>query len=87
MPIQPDPQSVIAWPHQANVPMQDDAHMFVSVQIQSDGQAAPEEMDAVLQSLVDHLQAWPGRRPDGNVTGNKYDTLLYTVTPTDPVPS
>ena len=84
MPIQPNPQPVSAWPHQVNVPVPG-SEMFIAIQIQNSGQATAEEMDATLQSLVDHLQEWPGRDPIANVTGNKYDTLLYTVTPTDPI--
>lgn len=86
MPVEPDPQSVAAWPHQINVPTPDGSGMYVSLSIQSDGTATPEAMDAALQDLVDYLQAWSGRRVDANVTGLKYDTLLYTISPTNPIP-
>jgi hypothetical protein len=86
VPIDPVPQSMAGWPHQVNIPLPDGAGMFVNLSIQSDGTATTEAMDATLQSLVDHLQEWPGRRPDANVTGQKYDTLLYAVTPTNPIP-
>ena len=85
MPIEPDPQPIMAWPHQVNIPVPDGVGMFLSLQIQSDGTASQEAMDATLQDLVDYLQEWPGRRPDTNVTGQKYETLLYMVSPTDPV--
>lgn len=82
MPVQPDPQPISAWPHQANIPTEG---MFVTVQIQSDGTTPIEEMDATLQSLIDFLQDWPGKLPNSDVTGSKYDTLLYTITPTNPI--
>jgi hypothetical protein len=81
MPTQPNPQPLVMWPHQANVPAEG---MSISVQIQSDGTGEPD-LDAVLQDLIDYLQDWPGRHPDANVTGQKYDVLLYAVTPTDPI--
>ena len=90
MPIEPNPQTVMAWPHQANVPVPvpqgaSSAGMFVTVQVQTDGTATVEALDATLQSLIDHLQTWPGRDPQADVMGQKYDTSLYTVTPTDPI--
>jgi hypothetical protein len=85
MPVEPNPTPIMAWPHQVNVPVPDGVGMFISVQIQSDGTATPEAMDDTLQDLVDYLQAWSGRRQDSNVTGQKYDSLLYTITPTNPV--
>jgi hypothetical protein len=83
VPIQPNPQQIAAWPHQANVPVT--SGMFITVQVQGNGQNTVEELDATLQSLIDHLQTWPGRDPNANVTGGKYDTLLYLVSPTDPI--
>ena len=85
MPIEPNPQAVSAWPHQINIPAATPG-LFLSVQIQSDGTATPVVMDDTLQSLIDHLQTWPGRDPNQNVTGSKYDTLLYLVNPTNPIP-
>jgi hypothetical protein len=85
MPIQPDPQHVQMLPHQVQIPVTEETHMFLSLQIQNDGQATMEAMDEVLQSLVDHLQTWPGRHPTADVSGQKYDTLLYIATPTDPI--
>jgi hypothetical protein len=73
-------------PHQVNVPLPDGAGMFVTLSIQNDGTATPEAMDATLMSLVDHLQAWPDKRPDGNVQGIKYETRMYEAQPTDPEP-
>lgn len=84
MPIEPNPQPFAAWPHSANVAMPDGSGMSVQVSLQSDGTAAPGAMDATLQDLVDYLQAWPGKAPGTNVTGQKYDTLIYTISPTDP---
>jgi hypothetical protein len=86
MPIDQVPQLVPMMPHQVNVPLPDGAGMFVSVSIQTDGTATPEAMDTALQELVDYLQEWPGRRVDANVTGTKYDTLMYGVQPTNPIP-
>lgn len=85
MPVEPNPQPVMIMPHQVSVPMTPESGAWVSVQIQNNG-ATPEAMDAMLQSLIDHLQEWPGKDPNANVTGSKYETLLVSVTPTDPVP-
>lgn len=82
MPIEPNPQPLAMWPHQADVPV---IGMSVTVQIQSTGEATTEDLDDTLQDLIDYLQEWPGRRPDANVTGSKYGVLLYAVTPTDPI--
>ena len=83
MPVLPDPQPIEAWPRQVNVSA---AGMSIGVQIQSDGSgtATPAELDATLQELIDYLQEWPGKLPGSNVTGSKYDTLLYSVTATNP---
>jgi hypothetical protein len=83
MPVEPNPQPIEAWPRQVNVSA---PGVSISVQIQNDGSgtATPEALDAMLQELIDYLQDWPGKLPGSNVTGSKYDTLLYVVTPTDP---
>jgi hypothetical protein len=86
MPIDPTPELVAMIPHQVNVPLPDGAGMFVAVSIQSDGTADPEVMDATLMGLLDHLQEWPGRRPDADVTGVKYETNMYFARPTNPIP-
>jgi len=85
MPIQPDPQAITAWPNQVNIPSQD-PRFFLSLQVQTDGTPTETESDAVLQSLIDHLQEWPGRLEVGDVTGSRYQTWLYLVTPTNPNP-
>lgn len=82
MPTEPNPQPLSIWPHQIDVPAEG---MSIGVQIQSNGGATPEQLDATLQDLIDYLQGWPGRVPVSNVTGSKYGVLLYAVTPTDPV--
>jgi hypothetical protein len=81
MPVQPNPQPIDAWPRQANIPA---TGMFVTVQLQNDGSSTAEQMDAALQSVIDHLQSWPGKLTDSDVTGQIYQTLLYGVTPTIP---
>lgn len=85
MPIEPNPQTVMAWPNQVNIPT-DDPRFFLSLQIQTDGTPTEAEADAMLQSLIDHLQEWPGRHDQANVTGSRYQSLLYLVTPTNPIP-
>lgn len=85
MPIEPNPTPVMAWPNQVNIPP-GDARFFLSLQIQTDGTPTEAEADAVLQSLIDHLQEWTGRHPEANVTGSRYQSLLYLVTPTNPIP-
>lgn len=85
MPINPDGQPVPGmWPHQVNVPGPDG--LFISVQIQGSSEATPEMLDATMLDLLDYLQEWPGRRPDADVTGQKYDVRLYLATPTNPIP-
>lgn len=83
MPVLPDPQPIEAWPRQVNVSA---PGVSISVQIQDDGSgtATTEAKDAMLQELIDYLQEWPGKLPGSNVTGSKYDTLLYSVTATNP---
>jgi hypothetical protein len=85
MPVEPNPQPIEAWPRQVNISA---PGVSISVQIQNDGSgtATPEALDAMLQDLIDFLQDWPGKIPGSNVTGSKYDTLLYLVSPTDPEP-
>jgi hypothetical protein len=84
MPILPNPDILVMWPHQANVPA---PGMSVSVQLQADGSDPELDLNAKLQELIDYLQAWPGRLPGGNVTGSIYDVKLYAMTATelDPV--
>lgn len=86
MPELPDPQPVMIMPHQINVPMTQESGAWVSVQVQNGG-ATEQAMDAMLQSLIDHLQTWPGKDPNADVTGSKYETLLVQVAPTNPVPT
>lgn len=83
MPIDPVFQSVPIMGLQVNVPVPDDK-AFISMSIQTNT-ATDAELDAMIQSLVDHLQTWPGKREDGNVTGQRYVTGYHTVTPTTPV--
>lgn len=85
MPIEPDPFPVVAWPNQVNIPSQD-PRFYLSLPIQTDGTPSEAESDAMLQSLIDHLQTWPGRLEGANVTGSRYQANLFLVTPTDPVP-
>ena len=86
MPVDPNPQPFAAWPHSATVAMPSGSGMSVQVSLQSDGTATPEAMDATLQALVDLLQGWSGKAPGTNVLGQKYDTLIYTISPTNPEP-
>src|SRR6186713_2775848 len=85
MPIEPNPQSVTAWPNQVNIPCATPG-FFLSIQLQTDGTPTVETQDQLLQELIDYLQEWPGRDPLANVTGQKYDTKLYFVSPTNPIP-
>lgn len=85
MPIEPDPQQIMAWPNQVNIPTED-PRFFLALQVQTDGTPTEAEADAMLQSLIDHLQDWPGRHPLADVTGSRYQTLLYLVSPTNPIP-
>lgn len=74
------PQPMTIFPAQINVPMD---HLFVSVQIQSDG--TPEgngSLEMITQELIDFLQGWSGRI--GDVTGQIYDTSLIPISPTNP---
>jgi hypothetical protein len=85
VPVEPNPQPIDAWPRQVNISA---PGMSIGVQIQSDGSgtATAADLDDALQSLIDFLQEWPGKIPGSNVTGSKYDTLLYLVSPTNPEP-
>lgn len=86
MPIDQNGTLVPMMPHQVNVPVPDGSGFQISVQIMSDGTPGTEAaMDATLQDLVDYLQAWPGRRPDANVTGQKSEYRVFSATPTNPV--
>lgn len=87
MPIQPNPQPIQGWPNQVIIPVPDGTGLYLALQVQStDGTAEDEDVEAMLQNLVDYLQAWPGRHPGQDVTAQKYETWLYTVTPTNPIP-
>lgn len=85
MPVQPDPQAIPGWPNQVNIPSADQ-RFYLSIQIQTDGTPDQAAQDALLQSLIDHFQEWPGRLQSENVTGSRYQTWLYLVTPTNPIP-
>lgn len=65
------------------IPVVDDKAGAI-LQIQRFGEVTEQEWSDMLQSLVDLLQGWEYRRPDGNVMGQKYVTGYYDVTPTDP---
>lgn len=80
-----EPQSVQMFPAQINVPAED-PHLFISVSIQTDGQAAEGAVEAATQEIVDLFQAWPGRLQVADVTGQLYGVELSGVTPTNPVP-
>lgn len=84
MPILPNPDTLVMWPHQANVPA---AGVYIGLQIQADGTDPEVDLNAILQELIDYLQEWPGRTPGANVTGSLYDVKLYAMTATemDPV--
>ena len=79
-----DGQAAQMFPAQINVPTANG--LFVSAQVQSDGTAEADAVQVALLSLVDYLQAWPGRHPGADVTGQFYDVTLYPATPTNPVP-
>ena len=83
MPIDDQFQSVPMMGHVINVPVPEDK-AFISLQMQRNT-ATDAEMDTMLQELVDLLQTWPGRRPDNNVTAQRYVTGYYNVSPTNPV--
>lgn len=85
MPILPDPQAIQGWPNQIIIPLPPGSGMYLALQIQLDGTAADEDVEATIQELVDYLQEWTGRDPGQNVTGQKYETWLYTITPTNPI--
>ncbi len=81
MPIGTDYQAVPMMGNVINVPIVDNK-VGVTVQMQKfDGTDA--DMDAILLSLVDLLQGWSYRQADQNVTGQKYVTGYYNVTPTN----
>jgi hypothetical protein len=61
-------------------------NVTVQTTFYNDGTQTPETLDALLLSLVDHLQEWDQRDPIINVEGQKYDTLFYKATPTNPAP-
>lgn len=86
MPISPDPEVINGQPYVISVPMPDGSGMFVGATVQNDGTATTEAMDGTLQSLIDHLQAWPGKNPGADVNGQKYSMVFYPATPTFPVP-
>jgi hypothetical protein len=81
MPIQPNPDTLVMWPHQANISA---PGLSISVQLQPDGSGTEVDLDAVLQDMIDYLQAWPGKLAGSNATGQVYDVKLYAVTPTNP---
>ncbi len=84
MPTDPKSQIVAIMPRQVQIPTA--TGMFISLQIQGDGTPTEDDMDATLQSLVDFLQEWPGRHPQLNVTGQNYQTRLFTVWPENALP-
>jgi len=79
-----DPQPVQLFPAQISVPTANG--LMIGLQVQSDGTASPEAVSAAVLDLVDYFQAWPGRAPGGDVTGQIYDVALVAATPTNPVP-
>lgn len=83
MPIDDQFQSVPMMGNVISVPIPEDK-AFVTVQIQRNT-ATDAEMDQWLQELIDLLQTWPGKREDGNVTGQRYLTGYYNAGPTTPV--
>lgn len=83
MPIENDFVSVPMMGNVVQIPVVGDK-AFAALQLQR-FDATDEEWDDMLQSLVDLLQTWEYRRPDGNVMGQKYVTGYYNATPTNPV--
>ncbi len=85
MPVEPNPQPIEAWPRQINVPF---PGLSITIQVQGDGSGTvtPQETDEMLQDLIDYLQEWPDKMAGADVTGGRYDTLLYLISPTNPVP-
>lgn len=82
---QSQPQVIAMMPGNVNVPT--DNGLFISVNISSDG--SPEALAAIpdaVQEIVDMFQAWSGRHPLADVTGQVYDTSLSSVTPANPIP-
>lgn len=79
-----DPQPVQLMPASINVPT--DNGLFISVSVQSDGTADEATVATAVQQIIDLFQAWPGRHPAADVTGQLYSTELAAVTPTNPIP-
>ena len=80
-----DPQPVQMFPAQISVPTNNG--LSISMSIQSDGgTATPDDIKAAVTSLVDLLQGWPGKHPNGDVTAQFYSVEMIPATPTNPVP-
>jgi len=77
-------QPVQLFPAQINVPTTNG--LFISMSVQSDGTASAETVNAAVLELVDLLQGWPGKHPQGDVTAQIYEVELIPATPTNPVP-
>jgi hypothetical protein len=77
-------QPVQLFPAQLTVPTANG--LMIGMQIQSDGTATPETLNAAVLDLVDYLQVWPGRAPGGDVTAQIYEVALVAATPTNPDP-
>lgn len=84
MPVTGDPQPITILPAQINL-VPEQPGFFISLQLQTDGTVSQQIQDEVQQSLIDWLQEWPGRSTVADVTGNRYQTLLYSVGPTNPI--
>jgi len=79
------PQRVTMAASNVQVPMADN-HLFVQVIIQGDGQEDPGAVQALVQEVTDMFQGWDKANPLADVTGQYYQTDLYGVTPTNPLP-
>lgn len=90
MPINPVPDVVVGMmPINIVLPTTQELGLSIGVSVYQDpAQGATEEqVDNVVQSLVDHLQEWEGKRPGADVTASKYEVKVYHVGPTDPEPT
>lgn len=86
MPIDYSNPQPMGYPYQINIPTAiPGVFAYAIVQAQT-VEFSEQDLDDTLESLVDHLQNWPGRHPDQNVTGTKFDLNYYQVFPINPIP-
>lgn len=83
MPIDTSPQHVPGSAYQVTVPPPLGVAYQVQVTLYADGSEGDtaELINPVIQSLVDLLQGWDGKRSDGNVVAQ--GPLSYAIAPTN----